>query len=103
MQTITIDEWAEKHAIDHVDFLWLDMQGAELQALKAAPKILQTVKTILIEVTLTERYQDNPLYTEVKAWLEQQGFVVEIEHFHHKNWGNVLFVCPSTRINACSG
>ncbi len=96
VQTVTLDDWAEKYAIDHIDFLWLDMQGAELQALHAAPKILKTVKAILIEVTLTERYKNNPLYDEVKAWLEKQGFAVEVEHFHHKNWGNVLFVRPNS-------
>src|SRR5438132_8350317 len=28
--TITLDDWAAQHGIDHIDFLWLDMQGAEL-------------------------------------------------------------------------
>ncbi len=92
VQTITLDDWAKKHSIDHVDFLWLDMQGAELQALKAASQLLKKVKALLIEITLTERYQGNPLYAEVKTWLEKQGFAVEVEHFHHQQWGNVLFV-----------
>lgn len=94
VDTITLDDWAKQFAIDHVDFLWLDMQGAELQALKAAPNVLKNVKALLIEVCLTERYKDNPLYEQVKSWLEQQGFVLEIEHFHHRDWGNALFVRP---------
>jgi 2-O-methyltransferase len=92
VNTITLDDWAEKYNVDHVDFMWLDMQGAELQALQVAPKVLKNVKVLLIEVSLTERYKDNPLYNEVKSWLEKQGFLLELEHLHHGTWGNALFI-----------
>ncbi len=76
VQTITLDEWAKKNTVLIVDFLWLDMQGAELKVLKAAPHILSTVSALLLEVSLTERFKGNPLYDEVKHWIEAQGFVV---------------------------
>ncbi|MEX0940439.1 MAG: FkbM family methyltransferase [Candidatus Babeliales bacterium] len=92
VNTITLDDWTQKYNIDHVDFLWLDLQGHELTALQAAPNILKTAKALLIEVSLTERYKENPLYPQVKTWLEKQGFSVYIENLHHNTWGNVLFV-----------
>ncbi len=94
--TTTIDAWADEHGIDHIDFMWLDMQGAELQALKAAPKMLKTVKVILTEVEFIEAYKGQPLYQEIKTWLEAQGFEiigadVDLEKPNH--WfGDVLFV-----------
>lgn len=89
--TITIDTWAQKENVKHIDFMWLDMQGTELMTLQASPIIVATVKTILIEVSLSERYKNNPLYVEVHEWFTQNGFSLIIEHLHHGHWGNVLY------------
>ncbi len=88
----TLDTWAQKHHIDHLDFLWLDLQGAELRALQGAEHILKTVQVILIEVNLTERYKDAPLYDDIKAFLIARGFRLDQEALHHDTWGDALFV-----------
>ena len=41
VSTITLDSWAEQNHIHAIDFLWLDMQGYELNVLKEAPRILR--------------------------------------------------------------
>lgn len=76
VEVITLDKWAEDHDIEKVDMLWLDMQGYELPALKAAPNVLATVSVILTEVEFVEAYEGQPLYHEIKKWLEEQGFVL---------------------------
>lgn len=92
VQTITLDEWTQLHSIMHVDALWLDMQGAELQALQGALKMLSNISVIHTEVNLTERYKGIPLYPEIKQWLLDQGFTIAHETFPHPEWGNILFV-----------
>lgn len=92
IQTTTLDDWAQKYQINHVDCLWLDMQGAELLALKAALSVLKTVSVIYTEVNFVPRYKDMPLYSEIKHWLTQQGFKVALEACNASDWGNVLFV-----------
>jgi FkbM family methyltransferase len=72
--TITLDEWALQHGITHVDALWLDMQGAELKTLNASPQIVSTVKVMVVEASLTERFKGIPLYNEVTSWIEGRGF-----------------------------
>jgi len=92
----TLDRWAKINGIDHVDFLWLDMQGGEYDALKASPAILKTVKALITEVSCAQLYKNTPLYPEYKKWLEEQGFTAVKECFYHSNGqfitGNVLFV-----------
>lgn len=88
----TIDTWAKEQHIDHLDFLWLDLQGAELRALKGAKQILKTVQVILIEVNLTERYKDAPLYVDIKTFLTTHGFRLDQEALHHETWGDALFI-----------
>jgi FkbM family methyltransferase len=74
VQTITLDDWAEQYGIDHIDFLWFDLQGAEYKALRTSPKMLKTIKVIWTEVNFVELYQGCALYKDFKQWLEEQGF-----------------------------
>ena len=92
VETITLEEWAEKNRVKKIDFLWLDMQGHELRTLKAATHILSTVSAIYTEVSLKELYEESPLYSEVREWLEGEGFRVEIEDLPWPDGGNVLFL-----------
>jgi len=93
VRTMTIDDGAREQAVSAIDLLWLDMQGLELAVLKAAPRILKTVYVIHTEVSVREQYAKAPLYPEVRSWLEEQGFQVEVEAIP-PSWdgGNVLFV-----------
>lgn len=92
VQVVTIDVWARAHNISRIDCLWLDLQGMELQVLKAAIRILPTVKVIYTEVSLIETYEGVALYPELKAFLMEQGFVVKQEQLPWPDMGNVLFV-----------
>ena len=71
--------------------MWLDMEGMELAALKAAGSVLGTVKAVCMEVSRDRHYVGAPLYGEIIAWMREQGFRVAIDRV--TLWfGNVLFV-----------
>lgn len=90
--TRTIDSWAAENNVDHIDILWLDMQGIEHRVLKASPRMLKTARVICTEVNLTTTYEGVTLYQDYKAWLNGQGFRVVREALPWKDAGNVLFV-----------
>ncbi len=92
----TIDTWAEENNIAKVDFLWLDMQGAEYLTLRASPKILGTVTVIQTEVSLNESYEGVSEYPVFKRWLMDQGFKVIKEEIPWSDAGDVLFVRKTT-------
>ena len=92
VETSTLDDWAAKRGITRVDYMWLDMQGAEYAMLQASPAILKTVKVIFTEVSLMELYEGTPLYPEFKRWLQGQGFVLEKEVLPWDSCGDALFV-----------
>lgn len=96
VSTTTIDDWAKSQGINHIDFLWLDMQGAELLALKAGQNILKTVSAIFTEVEFVEAYQGQALSGEIQHWLEKQGFTLIAQDFplekNNKWYGNILMV-----------
>jgi FkbM family methyltransferase len=74
VQTTTLDTWAKKNNITRVDFLWLDLQGVELDVMKAAPFIMSSVKAVYVEVEFVEAYAKQALFNEVDSWLTSQGF-----------------------------
>lgn len=93
VDAITLDDWTKKYEIKKVDFMWLDMQGAEKLMLEASPKILKTTKAIFSEVSVKESYQGVTQYIDFKKWMDNQGFRVEMESIP-AGWdcGDALFV-----------
>ncbi len=95
VQTTTLDSWAHEHKVNHIDFLWLDAQGHELAIVQGATELLRTVKVLYTEVHFIQAYKEQPLYEELKKWIESQGFVMIAKDFTDQpTWffGNALFV-----------
>ena len=97
--TLSLDSWAEKYTIDHVDLLWLDMQGHELAVVQASRAILPTVRAIFTEVSFIESYTNQPQLDDVIAWMNSHGFVERGRDFSTTTgwfFGNMLFVKKGT-------
>lgn len=97
VDAIALDDWAVKFNVPQIDFFWLDLQGSELDVLKGASSFIRNTKLICLEVELVEAYKDQPLYKEVKEWLEGNGFKEIARDFLPnelgKNWfGNSIFI-----------
>jgi len=89
--TITLDTWSAEKGLK-VDFLWLDLQGMELEILKRGEKMLNSVRAIYTEVNLLENYKGAKLYDVLKSWLFKKGFNLQLEAIPWEDVGNALFV-----------
>ena len=93
VECMTLDGWAQANGVSDIAFLWLDLQGCELDVLRSGIGVLQNVRAIHTEVSTRETYTGAVLYPELKAWLSEQGFAARIEAIPDGNdMGNVLFV-----------
>ena len=63
----------EKH-IPRIDLLWMDIQGAELMALTGLGDQICNVKVIHTELEFFEIYAGQPLFGEIKQFLNRHGF-----------------------------
>jgi len=70
------DTFMAQHGIGRVDALWMDIQGAELMALKGFGELLQRVGLISLEAEFVEIYKDQPLFADVHAFLRKRGFLL---------------------------
>jgi FkbM family methyltransferase len=57
-----------------IDLLWMDIQGAELSALKGLGPRLADVGLVHLEAEFEEIYAGQPLFADVRAFLEKAGF-----------------------------
>ena len=91
LKTSTIDDLILKNKIEIESFNhWvLDLQGAELLALKGADKSIEYCKSLFIEVSKGEVYQNAAQYHEIKEFLLKKGFKQSWEPYNEHT--NVLF------------
>lgn len=77
----TLESFIDEHHVPPIDLLWMDIQGAELLALKGMGSHLQGVRLIHSEVEFLEIYQGQPLFREVKRYLNRHSFrLIEFTH-----------------------
>jgi FkbM family methyltransferase len=57
-----------------VDLLWMDIQGGELAALKGLGTRIGDVALMHLEVEFEEIYASQPLFKDVRVFLERSGF-----------------------------
>ncbi|HEY7821789.1 MAG TPA: FkbM family methyltransferase [Acidimicrobiia bacterium] len=94
--TVTQTQLIETTTIDALklapDFLNLDIQGAELPALKGATQTLKGVKWIYTEVSTEELYEGQALEPELTDWLAARGFKKSLQVLTDYGWGDALYV-----------
>ena len=71
----------------------LDIQGAELLALKGSNKILQSIKAIYTEINYDEIYKDCALIDELDEYLKKFNFKrVFTTTPESEYWGDALYL-----------
>lgn len=72
---VTLDRWANAENVPCIDFIWLDVEGAELKVLSAGKETLKNVKAIYLEVNFQEYRKGMVQYAVIRQFLESQGFL----------------------------
>jgi FkbM family methyltransferase len=75
IDTVTLDYFANKHNIQNIDFIKIDIQGAELDVFQNALQVLKDVAFIVTEVEFIHHYKDQPLFGDVNNFLYQHNFM----------------------------
>jgi len=71
---IRLDALCGELAVDVIDLIWLDLQGAELLALQSAGVLLEKTRYVYTEVSHRSIYLGQCLFDDVDAFLKQRGF-----------------------------
>jgi len=88
----TIKNFCLKNDVTGIDLLWMDMQGSELNALKGAEDFIKKIKIINTEVEFILEYQNQPLFRDIKKFLNQNGFKLYTFSTMSKMAGDAIFI-----------
>lgn len=88
--TIRIDELISNEV--EVDFMALDIQGVELEALKGSVGLLPRIKWIYLEVNKRPIYTGCSLVKDIDVFLGEYGFKrIKTYWVHGAGWGDALY------------
>ncbi len=92
----TTEELLVTNGLDHIFtshcFLNIDIQGAELMALKGLGPLIARFDYAYLEVNDKEVYKGCPLLPEMDKWMEGAGFIRRETHMTKAGWGDALYV-----------
>lgn len=93
LKTKTIVKLYEENNLvpNKYNFWNLDIQGAELLALKGSKNIIDNVDAIYIEVNDKELYKNCALFGEIDDFLKNKGFTLVIKQITQYGWGDALY------------
>jgi FkbM family methyltransferase len=100
----TLDLFAEREGLAHIDIVKLDVQGAEELVLRGAERLLRerAIGLLVTEVDFVEVYREQAFYHDVAALLQGSGYQLhDFYNFHYGpkgqlQWGDAIFL-PSGR------
>lgn len=73
IETVSLDEFATSQSIGPIDFIKIDVQGAELDVFAGGTSTLASVLGIVSEVEFVPLYRDQPLFGDVCTFLAEQS------------------------------
>ena len=107
IETIDLATALRRAGWDSVDFIKMDVQGAELEILQGCPDVLDNVVLVCTEVGFGEVYKHQPLFCDINQFMLGRGF--EIHHIVQMGggkyyervsghpqilWGDVVYIRP---------
>lgn len=75
IETVSLDHFAKQNNIGSVDFIKIDIQGAELDVFQGGKSVLYQIVAMVCEVEFIPHYIDQPLFGDVCAFLSKEDIM----------------------------
>jgi len=94
VETITIDSYCQKHNIETIDILKIDVQGSELKVLQGAALMIQErrVKLIFTEISIAPNYKGQSEIDQIIKFLRENKYKI-FNFFKMKHKQGKLIEC----------
>lgn len=74
--TTTLKKFFLEQRISHLNLIWMDIQGAELMALRGLEERIHDIDIIHTEVEFIEIYKGQPLALDIKKFMSDNDFLL---------------------------
>ena len=90
VRTTRLDTWAVNNNVENIDFLWVDVQGAEKGVVEGFGDMSQKIKCVWIEFG-EDGYDGYMSRSETISMFKSIGFTLDEKHSSSSKKGNLLF------------
>lgn len=105
VNVVTLDEFCARAAIERINLLKLDVQGAELQVLRGGRRLLekQAIDLIFTEIMFVPHYEDGPLFNDIHSALSNYDYSLYglydliVASNGQVRYANALYLTPKFR------
>ncbi|MBC8039392.1 MAG: FkbM family methyltransferase [Opitutaceae bacterium] len=87
VRTTTLDSFCASRNLRHIDFIQMDVQGAERLVLDGASAMLPRIGAIWLEVANRELYRGQSLDREIMRFMRSHGFALAFETYRDASTG----------------
>lgn len=93
-KTLTIDTFLKQNNLNPslIEFVNIDIQGAELLALKGMHSVLLHANYVYLEVNTKHLYKDCCLIDEIDVFLKTYNFERKMTQMTRHGWGDALYI-----------
>lgn len=91
----TLDALCTREGIERLDFVKIDVEGAELEVLEGGKQVIDALRpSMLIEIEARHTARYRRTTDEVTAWMLDRGYTM---YSWHRGWCPVRSIYPGTR------
>jgi len=90
LEAVQLTSLDEVEALPKIDFLKIDVQGAELEIISTARRALSNALVVVPEVRFYQMYEDEPSFADLDTELRNQGFML------HKLFSPTVSTLPNS-------
>lgn len=74
VDSISLDDWATRERVADLDYLKIDIEGAELELLEASPRALEQSVGVSVDVIFHEDWIGAPVFSDIDVFMRRNGF-----------------------------
>jgi len=90
--TTTLSNFMSHEKIKKIDIIWMDVQGAELMVLEGLKDKIENIGLIHTEVEFVRIYKNQPLFSDIKKYLNGKGFSLLTFTSFSRYFGDAIFI-----------
>ena len=84
IETLCLNDALKKTVFTSIDYMKIDIEGAELAVFKSSPEVMKDILAIKTEISFVPFRENQPLAGDVDSHLKQAGFeLMDIDGPHH--------------------
>jgi FkbM family methyltransferase len=72
--TLRLEKFCQNHGIKSIDYVHMDVQGAELRVLDGAGAKISDIGLVWMEVSFQPAYEGQPIEAQATEWMKDKGF-----------------------------